>query len=397
MSSMTLRRITITLPSFILNATAAAQSQTVDEGGETAPGKARAPAANVVSQAEDAFGFRAGPEDSGLYDAGDVRGFDPVAAGNIRIDGLYADLQGVPSDRLSPQSAVRVGAATAGTLLPGPTGLVDYALANAAAPPLRVRLARESFGLLVAEVDSVWRVWDGRWSLNAGASFSTGGDDFRGTRPTSFAAALVARWRPIDSLKLTAFHDVVDVRRHVEPLYYPAGETAPPRVARDIFLGQPWSKYHYTLRHSGLIAELAPALGFFIKGGAFHSINDVAADTFDLFETVDREGVGRRSAYLFPPQRYRSNSGEAQLGYRWGTRFRQQAVVAVRRCALWRGARSRFARGIDLRRRRCAATRLGAERSTDQRPHAPGRVDSRISSPVGSTRHWRERRAHGPS
>ena len=46
---------------------------------------------NAVTQAEDAFGFSVGRESLGIYNAGNARGFSPVAAGNLRIDGLYFD------------------------------------------------------------------------------------------------------------------------------------------------------------------------------------------------------------------------------------------------------------------------------------------------------------------
>jgi len=324
------QRLTFTALAITIGTTTPVSAQTIAESSTPSADPARTPGANVVSQAEDAFGFRAGPEESGLYDAGDVRGFDPVAAGNIRVEGLYADLQGIPSDRLSPQSTVRVGSATAGSLLSAPTGLVDYALAATDAPAWRVRLARESFGLLVGEIDAVLCDRGGRWSLNAGAALSAGGNDFRGTRPSSVAAALVARWQPVDDYKVTAFHDATRVRRHVEPFYYPAGDMPPPRIERGAFLGQPWSDYRYMLRHSGVLMELARSPGLFLKAGAFRSSNDVAVDTFDLFEVVGSDGLGLRSAYLFPPQRYRSTSGEAQASFRWGHRIRQQTVVALR-------------------------------------------------------------------
>ena len=36
---------------------------------------------NAVTQAEDAFGFSVGREGLGIYNAGNTRGFSPVAAG----------------------------------------------------------------------------------------------------------------------------------------------------------------------------------------------------------------------------------------------------------------------------------------------------------------------------
>src|SRR5665213_318891 len=58
-------------------------------GGGTA--HAQPPSENAVADAADAFGMVVDRESIGLYSAGNVRGFSPVQAGNVRIDGLYFD------------------------------------------------------------------------------------------------------------------------------------------------------------------------------------------------------------------------------------------------------------------------------------------------------------------
>ena len=57
---------------------------------------------NAVRQAGDAFGTSIGREVIGLYNQMSVRGFSPVAAGNVRIDGLYFDPVIVPTSRPGP-------------------------------------------------------------------------------------------------------------------------------------------------------------------------------------------------------------------------------------------------------------------------------------------------------
>lgn len=46
---------------------------------------------NAVTQAEDAFGFTIDCETLGVYTSSNVRGFSPLAAGNVRVEGLYFD------------------------------------------------------------------------------------------------------------------------------------------------------------------------------------------------------------------------------------------------------------------------------------------------------------------
>ena len=55
---------------------------------------------NVTTQSSDAFGRSVGNEKSGLYTAEDVRGFNPVDAGNVRLEGLYFDQVDRVSTRL---------------------------------------------------------------------------------------------------------------------------------------------------------------------------------------------------------------------------------------------------------------------------------------------------------
>src|SRR5579872_7432922 len=93
-----------------------------------APVRAQHAADNPVASAEDAFGLTLGLESIGMYSPGQVRGFSPQAAGNVRIDGLYFDQQGLLSNRVIEGSTIRVGVSEIGYAFPAPTGIVDYEL-----------------------------------------------------------------------------------------------------------------------------------------------------------------------------------------------------------------------------------------------------------------------------
>src|SRR3984957_2587486 len=81
-----------------------------------------------LATANDAFGLTLGLESIGLYGPGGVRGFNPQAAGDVRINGLYFDQQGSLSNRVVEGSAVHVGVSAIGYAFPAPTGIVDYDL-----------------------------------------------------------------------------------------------------------------------------------------------------------------------------------------------------------------------------------------------------------------------------
>src|SRR5690242_13923106 len=78
---------------------------------------------NVITSAEDAFGTAVSGETIGLYDATMVRGFSPVAAGNLRIEGLYFDQQADLTIRAQSRYSVHVGTAAQGYIFPAPTGI----------------------------------------------------------------------------------------------------------------------------------------------------------------------------------------------------------------------------------------------------------------------------------
>src|SRR5437764_14376544 len=83
---------------------------------------------NAVTQAEDAFGFSVGRESLGIYNAGNARGFSPVAAGNLRIDGLYFDQAWGLSSTLLDSTSIKVGLSAQGYPFAAPSGIVDQSL-----------------------------------------------------------------------------------------------------------------------------------------------------------------------------------------------------------------------------------------------------------------------------
>jgi iron complex outermembrane recepter protein len=83
---------------------------------------------NAVAQAEDAFGSTVGDEQIGIYSEDNVRGFSPVSAGNVRIEGLYFDRQAFITDRAVDGSTIHVGISAQGYPFPAPSGIADNSL-----------------------------------------------------------------------------------------------------------------------------------------------------------------------------------------------------------------------------------------------------------------------------
>src|SRR3982750_1172386 len=83
---------------------------------------------NAVTEADDAFGKTVGDEQVGIYNPDLARGFSPVAAGHVPIEGLYFDMQNNPTDRIIGGSSIHVGISAQGYPFPAPTGIADYSL-----------------------------------------------------------------------------------------------------------------------------------------------------------------------------------------------------------------------------------------------------------------------------
>ncbi len=75
---------------------------------------------NPTAKSEDAFGRSVGQESIGIYNEGDVRGFSPIDAGNVRVEGLYFDRLSNPTQRLVEGSSIRVGIAAQSYPFPRP-------------------------------------------------------------------------------------------------------------------------------------------------------------------------------------------------------------------------------------------------------------------------------------
>ena len=111
---------------------------------------------NAVTQAEDAFGFSLGRETLGIYNSGNVRGFSPTSAGNVRIEGLYFDPSAFGlTSRVLRSTSVRIGLAEQGYPFISPTGVVDLRLRKPGDhASTSLLLSTDSYGSATVEVDS---------------------------------------------------------------------------------------------------------------------------------------------------------------------------------------------------------------------------------------------------
>jgi len=164
---------------------------------------------NAVTQAEDAFGFSVGRESLGIYNAGYARGFSPVSAGNLRINGLYFDQAYNLSGTILGATSVKVGLSAQGYPFAAPSGIYDQTLRTPADKGGASFVGNfDSNGTWGAEIEGSLPV-NGNLSLGYGVNATrTGFAD--GTSNWVHTVSLIGRWRPASGIEIMPFWSLTD-------------------------------------------------------------------------------------------------------------------------------------------------------------------------------------------
>lgn len=269
---------------------------------------------NVVTEAEDAFGFSVGRESIGLYSSSNVRGFSPLAAGNVRIEGLYFDPYLTLMSRLRRSTTIRVGLSAQGFPFPSPTGIVDYSFRKPGeSASLSASLGGDSYGNASLELDAALPLAGKRLSLAAGAQFSRN-SFVDGISSWSHNEALALRWRPSDAVEIIPFWQRSEVADdEAAPVYIPAGDFLPPQPERRRYRGPRWSDYDSVAGLQGILANIAPAPDWLVRVGVFRSLYDDRSTFAHLLTDVTAEGTADRLIIADPRSRFVSLSGEVRV------------------------------------------------------------------------------------
>jgi iron complex outermembrane recepter protein len=269
----------------------------------------------AAAEADDAFGLSVAGETIGLYSDKYVRGFSPVNAGNLRLDGLYVDRQGEFTERFFADVAVRVGATALETPLPAPSGIADYSLRRPEADAvLSIAGGVASFGSPFIDLD--WTVGgEEGLALAAGASLYPDENEKHGGDGRYYVWFLSPSWVAASGLRVTAYASEARYEDYESPLaYYTAGPWRPPRVSRGSYLGQAWAGDTGEDHNYGLIVDRASLGKWTFKLGVFRSEWVGEREVFQYLDAVTDVGDGLFGAILYPERDYGSWSGELQAG-----------------------------------------------------------------------------------
>lgn len=299
---------------------------------------------NPVTAADDAFGLTLGLESIGMYSPGQIRGFSPKSAGNLRIEGLYFDQQGPLSNRVIEGSAIRVGITEIGYAFPAPTGIVDYALrrpgdGTASATIIATAGPYQARGL---SIDANVPLNGKELLLPIGLSYQNATNTPYGSYPgytsTITSAALSPQWTPNDRLKVRVFLDWQETRGAATfPLYFTAGPFLPPDIPRT-FLGQDWAQGREVTQNAGVLATWALSRQWSFSAGIFHSSAQNPSSFADLYTLIEPNGLAEHVVIGYPNQSVTSFSGETRLTGRFsvGSWIQEFTVLARGRDSLAR-------------------------------------------------------------
>jgi len=277
---------------------------------------------NVTTQSADGFGKSVGNEKSGIYTSDDVRGFNPVDAGNVRLEGLYFDQVDKVSTRLVDGNTIRVGFASLHYPFPAPTGLVDYSLTQPR--------DKASYSLTLDNGSTS--------SLGMGGSFEvkqpldgsrlgiSGGVGFRNMQRMEGGTGLVRTlgstlaWRPAPGTEVLLFGgDFLYRSDEARPtLYLSATGGGPPQLERGRDLSQSWTGRSSDTWLWGGIAKTRLGGALRMESGLFYTRRDYHRVFADLYTGVRADGSA--SGHTVVADAGSSDaaiSGEARLVGEW--------------------------------------------------------------------------------
>jgi iron complex outermembrane receptor protein len=269
---------------------------------------------NAVTAAEDAFGSSVGNESIGLYSPSQVRGFSPVMAGNVRVEGVYIDRQGVISQRLVEASTIRVGLSAQGYPFPAPTGIVDYRLRRVGDKRLvSVLTGSLAYGAPTIEIDAQLPI-DGR-RLGLALSASHAHEEYYDGSDAHYSRfAVIPRWRPSDGVEIIPFWSMSIGRdEQVAPTIIAAGAFKPPPAPRRRYFGQQWAIRNSRSINAGTIVKARIGESWGVAGGVFRSSAENLQNFAELFVGTTRDGITTEQVVADPGQRYASISGELRV------------------------------------------------------------------------------------
>jgi iron complex outermembrane recepter protein len=280
-----------------------------------APALAQRADENAVTAAGDAFGTSVGNEKIGLYSVADVRGFSPITAGNVRIEGLSVTEHGGFTSRVVGSSTIRVGLTAQSYPFPAPTGIADYSLRSSGNEAvLSPALYLGPNGTAALDVDAQIPIVRDRLSVAAGFTYRYD-EAFPGEDMKHLHGGGVLRWRPSDRIEIKPFYGRQEFHddRTIGQIFV-GGPFLPPKVERRYF-GLDWTQNEIERQFYGGLGSAQLSDSWQVRAGLFRWEDHQKIMLTELYRNVQRDGSAQRSLVATKDQTAQSNSGELRSSY----------------------------------------------------------------------------------
>ncbi len=300
--------------------------------GFAAPALAQRADENIVTSAEDAFGTRVGSENIGLYSPNSARGFNPMQAGNVRLEGLYFDQQAFLGRAIARSTTMRVGLSAQSYPFQAPTGIADTALflpdgKTTFSPAIELHLP---VGINVFSVDAKFPITDTLAMAVGTAEFMSPINGWAANK--SFQVNSIVDWKPHENFELIPFAFYQrGFDAEVAPSVFTGGAFLPPRTDRNVFYGQYWADRSTDDFNAGVIARGNIFDHWRLQAGVFRSDVTRGKNYVVFFRNVQTTGIGNLDIQRSPEHQSASTSGEVRASgvYTTGS-FRHTVHLAVR-------------------------------------------------------------------
>jgi iron complex outermembrane receptor protein len=293
---------------------------------------------NVVTASSDAFGVAIGVEAIGVYGPSQVRGFDPLAAGNARIEGMYFDAHGptVPYGplpaRLVQNVRIRVGPSASGYPFPAPTGIVDFSLRNPlGAAGVSPTVYIGPYGTSGFDLDAHAPV-AGRCGVGGGVTrrwdeyvpdltqFTTDVGFIGSCQTAGGSGGSVFYGRTTETQARVSEYPTIYLTTASLPEPFEARNTAPT-----------WAKGTVVLTDYGGLFRLDTPGNWTVRGGLFRSEYDQPNGGSDLLYDPDSAGLAQHQYVSYPDQFTGSTSGELRATHLTTSGTRQHEIILTLR------------------------------------------------------------------
>lgn len=269
---------------------------------------------NAVTAADDAFGTSIGNESVGIYNSDEVRGFSPVAAGNLRLEGLYLGNVTLTNPRLPNASVIRVGLSAQGYPFPAPTGIVDYSLKPAGPEPSLSAVLHAGVQTAI-EFDAQIPVGPSL-SVAASAAANRFRDAPGGDIADYYMFAVAPAWRPRNGVLIRPFFGMNYSPRDVStPFVFVNGPHLPPRIPHAA-LGQKWAAWENLFKTYGVLGH-ADLGDWRIAAGLFQRELDYRKSFNTLYVGTEADGDARFLVNIHPRRTGSGKAGELRLTRRF--------------------------------------------------------------------------------